>query len=367
MIDNVWWIFFSCTAGIGFFVSLLLLTSPSKIRPGMKPLVLVLLLFSLTLVQFVILWTKTSLVFPHLHNLWQVSNFWYGPLLFCFFRGKEGIKWKKWWPHFVLGILLLLMWLPYGIMPTQEKVTYLEQKYPPFYSDYLPSNYLLYLSYWWVSAIIQALYAAYFLKLANSKPRHGQKIEKLVANLFVVFVLARSFYFLLLDFGLFNQQWDYAISLTMSYCIFRIGLLSYHKPEYFFLQKVIDVVKPKYSTTSLSSEQSVGLAARIKKHIEEEKVYLKPSLRLPDLSAELDIKPHHISQAINEQFNCSFSDYINGFRIKHACHLLTHEKLSAKEVGYQSGFNNLATFYKAFKKQQNTTPAKFRDDITDER
>ena len=359
MTDSIWWLFFSLVAGIGFFVSFLLLSKPSKARPGTKPLIFVMLLFSLTLVQFVILWTKTTAIFPHFHDLWKVSNFWYGPLLYFFFIGDKGFQLKKHWPHFILGVLLFFMWIPYGILPSADKIAYLSEKYPPFYSSYLPTNYLLYLSYWWVSAIIQGLYAIYFLASIYVLKRSYGKLQHLIAHLFTVFVLARTIYFLLYNYSFFNPQWDYAISLTMSYCIFRIGIMAFHEPEQFFIPQIIKSQQAKYATTSLTEGQSSRIAELVQQYVEQHKSYLDAQLRLPGLAEQVNVKSHQISQAVNQHFGLSFSDWINGYRIQNACQLL-HKGHSAKEAGYQSGFNNIATFYKAFKKEKQLTPAKFR-------
>jgi AraC-like DNA-binding protein len=85
-------------------------------------------------------------------------------------------------------------------------------------------------------------------------------------------------------------------------------------------------------------------------------------LSLEDLAKALNLAPRYLSQVINQAFNQNFSDYINGYRISHALEMLSSKKnnKTISEIFYNSGFNSRASFYKAFKKQMNTTPTEYR-------
>ena len=54
---------------------------------------------------------------------------------------------------------------------------------------------------------------------------------------------------------------------------------------------------------------------------------------------------------------------MNSSRIKLAQELLLDKReLSAKEIGFQVGFNNLQSFFRIFKKYTGVTPLQWRED-----
>ena len=52
--------------------------------------------------------------------------------------------------------------------------------------------------------------------------------------------------------------------------------------------------------------------------MDTQKLYLNHELRLDDIANMLNISRHHASQVINENFNMSFYDFINTYRIEEA-------------------------------------------------
>lgn len=59
----------------------------------------------------------------------------------------------------------------------------------------------------------------------------------------------------------------------------------------------------------------------------------------------------------------TFSRFLNEIRIGHACRLLLEDKLSVKQICYDSGFNNVASFHKNFKKITQKSPLNFQKDL----
>jgi len=52
--------------------------------------------------------------------------------------------------------------------------------------------------------------------------------------------------------------------------------------------------------------------------------------------------------------------FINELRIGNACKLIIDDKLSIKEICYESGFNNFSSFYKYFKQVKGKTPLSYQ-------
>lgn len=59
----------------------------------------------------------------------------------------------------------------------------------------------------------------------------------------------------------------------------------------------------------------------------------------------------------------TFSRFLNEIRVGHACRLLVDGKLSVKEICYDSGFNNFASFHKNFKTITSKSPLSFQKDF----
>jgi len=100
----------------------------------------------------------------------------------------------------------------------------------------------------------------------------------------------------------------------------------------------------------------------LKEALEKEKIYQTNSLKLNELSADLEIPPRKLSYLINEHFGMNFNELINEYRIK--------EAISKIEDGYfdtytvsallkEIGFSNKTTFYKLFKDKTGLTPTDY--------
>ena len=56
----------------------------------------------------------------------------------------------------------------------------------------------------------------------------------------------------------------------------------------------------------------------------------------------------------------TFTEFVNEFRIVHACKLLSEEKHSISEVCFESGFNNFSHFNRLFKEKTGKSPNAYR-------
>ncbi len=150
------------------------------------------------------------------------------------------------------------------------------------------------------------------------------------------------------------------IVYTVYFFVFVYSLMYF--PVFAFTGDYNDLpknVKEKYRNSSLSNSEE--LFQKVDTLVIEEKMFLSPELKINTLSERLETSVPHISQAINENKNISFSDYINGFRIDEAKkRLLVKKPDTIFAIAIDVGFNSKATFYHAFKKLTNTTPTEFR-------
>ncbi len=77
-----------------------------------------------------------------------------------------------------------------------------------------------------------------------------------------------------------------------------------------------------------------------------------------DKVAEIaNLHPSSFCRYFKEKTGKSLSEYVNDMRISYACRLLIDGKLSISQIGFESGFNNLSNFNRAFKKHTGFTPS----------
>jgi AraC-like DNA-binding protein len=57
----------------------------------------------------------------------------------------------------------------------------------------------------------------------------------------------------------------------------------------------------------------------------------------------------------------TFCDYVSEIRIEHSCRLLMENNYNITEISYRSGFENLANFYRHFKKIVGIIPKEYRN------
>ena len=99
------------------------------------------------------------------------------------------------------------------------------------------------------------------------------------------------------------------------------------------------------------------LIQRICQLMEEQKLYLNCDLKIPDVAAELSTNRRSISECINAMKGCSFSQFVNTYRVQHAKQLLREQpnkKISS--VAIESGFTNQTSFFRTFKAMTGMTP-----------
>lgn len=60
----------------------------------------------------------------------------------------------------------------------------------------------------------------------------------------------------------------------------------------------------------------------------------------------------------------TFIQFLNEYRIAHACKLISEESTSISEIAFDCGFQNLSNFNRAFKKVTSKSPSEYRQEIS---
>lgn len=119
----------------------------------------------------------------------------------------------------------------------------------------------------------------------------------------------------------------------------------------------------KYANTSLDLNQANTITTKLERLFTAEAIYLQQNISLANVAAQLTITPRALSQAINEQLQMNFSEYVNSYRIAKAKELLVHPDYADEKmvtIAYDSGFNTPTSFNIAFKALTKTTPTQYK-------
>lgn len=181
---------------------------------------------------------------------------------------------------------------------------------------------------------------------------------------FGVNFLGRSFFII-------HQGWLLFPSLIFSILIFLIGYLGFHQTH-----SMLDLSKDeKEGEDAIPFEQSdksvsdhrllfIALKRQLLTLFEKEKVYCNSDLKISMISQILKTNRTYISSLINEEFACSFSDFVNRYRIEEAKRLLSdqlEQSNTLEEIAEKSGFTSAGSLIRVFKQFEGITPGVYRN------
>lgn len=320
-------------------------------------------LFAFELLNNALRWSGeiNSPAFVHLNlvhfPLWTI----YGPLLYIYVRRVvKGKGFQLTDLFFLLPTLIMVAILsPFYKLGTAEKLDIVNNSNA---FDHIPwPNYGI-----WLVIVLLFFYAFFvyfsFWKHKKIGFRENNWLKWFVGSYFG-FASMFALYIFLIWFQFMDPEYDYFVDIVI---VFFIGMLSFFgfvQPEVFegkSLKEVIPFVK--YRKTGLSPALSLEMKGKLLDIMQREKPYLNHELRLDDLSRLMNLSRNHTSQIINEHFNLSFFDFVNRFRVKEAKNLLINHAangLTMTQIAYDVGFNNRASFYKAFKKFTDDNPSSY--------
>ncbi len=85
----------------------------------------------------------------------------------------------------------------------------------------------------------------------------------------------------------------------------------------------------------------------------------KEKISLKMVSESLKISQSHISHIFTDKIHMNFRDYINSLRLSSSLRLLQQSKGTITEIAFDSGFDSVRTFNRAFKKKFGTSPKEY--------
>ncbi len=116
---------------------------------------------------------------------------------------------------------------------------------------------------------------------------------------------------------------------------------------------------PQPSKSRIKEAQALQLRDSLEKTMQEDKPYLNPNLSLSELADQISTSDKNLSHVLNQHLNISFYDYLNKARINEFLAKLEsgeHQNYSLTGIALECGFKSKSNFYRAFKREKNTSP-----------
>ena len=159
------------------------------------------------------------------------------------------------------------------------------------------------------------------------------------------------------------------ISLTL--LSFLFGVFGFHQPGIF--EEVVRPQDPielleiepdnkKYQRSGLRQKDVSDLVNKIRKYMVIEKPYLDRELTIYDLSDQLKISRHILSEVINEHMGMNFYSLVNEYRVNEVKERMKSDEfrnLTILAIAYDSGFNSKSSFNTIFKEKTGQTPSEY--------
>lgn len=372
---NPWTFIILLAAAHGLLLSFVLFFHKRGNRIANLILAVLILVFSLRLMENVAIWTKYLIEIPHLFTTTAPFRYLYGPLLYfyaTFLIGDHRLK-KRDVLHFLPFALHAYIHFPLYMAPLEFKI------------DYLTTYVLIAdptISFSWdryaIFGLFQIPHLLFYTYLTwqlltgyeQTLNRASLTVEKIklgwLRNLSTGFGCLWGvwfFYTIAVIWGTqFHVELDYLVTTFASLLIYAIGYMTFKQPE-IISDSLISKHTPKYENSTLTANNAETYAKKLLDIMEAEKPFIESGLRLQDLAQRLSIAPHHLSQVLNERLNQNFYDFVNRYRVKEAQKKLAdpnEKQTTILEIAYDVGFNTKASFNAAFKKHVGQTPSQFK-------
>ena len=113
-----------------------------------------------------------------------------------------------------------------------------------------------------------------------------------------------------------------------------------------------------------ASPENAAYRAKLEEWMNTEKPYLNPDLRLMDLRAVLPLNRTYLSQLIHSEFDCTFYQYVNSYRLEEAKRLMRENpEMRVDDVASRSGFSSREVFTRVFSKETGMTPREWSKNV----
>ncbi|RQO66430.1 DNA-binding protein [Pedobacter sp. KBW06] len=272
--------------------------------------------------------------------------FFIGPFLYCFVKSAvNGLDtMPKFWKWMIASQFVLIL---------LAGISYPYENYPGLWNQYFSK--IIY-SQWLIYVVLSSFVMKGMLKKLFTKGLPMNAAEIWLLMIYVGNVVIFITFFLSLIRAPFSSYISGSIGFSLILYVIISVLLYRKKTDDLFL-----LAPNKYTGKKLNEGEAGMLLGKLERLMNEQAVYRNPDLKLVDLSKGVNVSSHHLSQFLNDNLGKNFTTFVNEFRIREACRIIsTDHRLTLESIGYEVGFNSKSTFFAAFKKITGTTPLNYQ-------
>lgn len=366
-----WNIIFTSALSLGFFLAIVLFVQYFKNKDASQLyLGMFVFIFSSILLNNFVYWHQVMHEYPHFIYSTISTPFLLMPLFYFYCKTflQQSFR-RKDIGHLMPFIILTLLFSPILLSSGAEKlalvVSFVEGNYPKwaYYTRHLK---------WVLSAQLLIYPFLVYYKLSHylktKKQNTSQDKLKQINwlyffnSLILLYGLLMFLYYVLVSLDIGGIEKDYYISFVLCIAVYCIGYIGMDNPDLLKGEKFLQRIPPlKYTNTPLKKDYLENTMVCLEQLMTTEKVYLDADINLQKIAQKTAIPRHHISQALNQHHGKTFNEFINYYRIEHACQLLQEspDNIQIKTIMYNSGFNNRASFNNNFKKFKGMTASQY--------
>lgn len=88
--------------------------------------------------------------------------------------------------------------------------------------------------------------------------------------------------------------------------------------------------------------------------------HFKRKIQMEEMAAVANISPNSFCRYFKTRTRKTYTQFISEIRVGHACKLLIEDSLNVKQICYESGFHNFASFHKHFKVITGQSPLSYQ-------
>ncbi|OJJ23654.1 hypothetical protein BKI52_04640 [marine bacterium AO1-C] len=327
---------------------------------------------------------------PHLIWTHVPGLFVFSPLLYLHIRrtfAQRSPRFTFWDSlHFVPALLMFVYISPfYFFQSASYKIAAFEHFYADKNIDYVQIGYLSQIALY---VVLGRVLVWKKLTKLNNEDSHSINIHLniyrgLYQSLTMYVVLGLT---LAITLAVTQNNWlsyYYFVYLALAFGIFAATIyLFYHhqsplqEPHQIQVETISSLTKPtvtmpsglvKYANSALNLADRKAILHQIETHLTTTQAYKNPQLKLAQLSEQIQVPAHHISQCLNQELGKNFFEFINTYRVeavKQQLLLGAHQHLTLFAIASNCGFNSQSSFYRIFKKITGETPRSFLEKST---
>ena len=123
--------------------------------------------------------------------------------------------------------------------------------------------------------------------------------------------------------------------------------------------------QPVKASSKVTQPQASALASPSTQHVDEMLAYINAHFT-EDLSLDIiadlfGLSKSYISTRLNQRLKMSLTSYLSQLRVEHSKKLLREQPhMKMQEIAENSGFNNINSFFRTFKRIEGIPPAQYR-------